>query len=118
MPKQLPSKNSNSSLPIDKIRNANMGNLLDRPDTDVIKKGNKVSVRQRSENSINTFQYTSYESGRNEIKATSVPHRERKKDYRDDILAMKREGMSQEDIAFELGMSQSTVSRILRESHE
>jgi len=64
------------------------------------------------------LEFTSYESGRNEFKAASIPHRERKKDYLEDILTMKRSGMRQKDIAFELGISEAYVSKILRKSHK
>lgn len=116
MSKKLPSKKFNRlSLP-DEIGNVTVNDLLNHPDTDMVKKGNKVSIRRRSEHGVTTLEFTSYETGRSEFRSASVPHLERKKDYLDDILAMKRSGMRQKDIAFELGISEAYVSKILRKS--
>lgn len=98
----------------DEIGNITVNELMNHPDSEVIKKGNKLSIRRRSEQGVATLEFASYGTGRKEMKTTSIPHREHKKDYKEDILAMKREGMTQKAIAFELGMSEAYVSRILK----
>lgn len=97
----------------DEIGNVTVNDLMNHPDTEVIKKGNKISIRRRSEQGVATLEFASYRTSRKEMKMSSVPRKERKKDYKEDILAMKREGMTQKAIAFELGISEAYVSRII-----
>ncbi len=112
---ELSANNYNAlSLP-DEIGNSTVNELMRHPDTDVIKHGNRVSLRRRSEYGVATLEFTSYDTGRRTAKMSSVPNRERKKDFTEDIIAMKQDGMRQKDIAFELGISESYVSRILRQ---
>lgn len=115
MSKKLSSNKFNTLYLPDEINNITIGELINHPDTDVVKKGNKLSMRRRMEHGIATLELSSYPTGRQGLKMSSVPHRERKKDYKEDIIAMKQDGMRQKDIAFELGISESYVTKILRQ---
>lgn len=103
------------SLP-NEIGNVTVNDLMNHPDTEVIKRGNKLSLRRRSEHGVTTLEFSSYSSGRQEMKVSSTPRYELKKDHKDDIILMKKNGMPQKDIAFELGISESYVSNIIRQS--
>ncbi len=115
MSKKLPSNQCNTLHLPSKISSLTIGELLNHPDTVVVKKGNKLSMRRQTEDGVATLELSSYATGRQEAKMSSLPRRERKKDYREDIIAMKRSGMLQKDIAFELGISESYVTKILRQ---
>lgn len=73
-------------------------------------------MRCKSESGVATIEYASYDSGYRSLRATSAPRKSQKKDYAEDIIRMKREGIPQKDIAFTLGISESYVSSILRNS--
>jgi len=99
----------------DEFRSMRVGDFIDSEDMEVhIRKG-KISMRRRTEDFVATLDYSQYETGRCIASSSSVPVRGRKSEYIDDIRQMRCEGMTQEDIAFELCMSQSYVSRLLRD---
>lgn len=100
----------------DEIGTISLNDLMNHPDTEVMKKGNTLLLRRRLAQGVTTVEFSSYSTERQEMKFSSVPHREYKKDYKEDIIAMKKIGMRQKDIAFELGISESYVSSILRHS--
>lgn len=95
------------------IGNRTINELVNDPGCELIKRGNKISFRLRTENGLVTFEYTEYSTNHHEWKSSSAARQDRKKDYEQDILAMKSQGMLQKDIAFELGISPGYVSQIL-----
>ncbi len=102
------------SLPTE-LGDMTVNQLINDDNTEVYKKKNKLSMRRKTEFGIATLEIESYDTGRNTICQTTVPHREKKKDYLDDILAMKQQKVSQKEIAFKLGLSESYVSKLLKE---
>lgn len=116
MPESLPSKRFTELRLPDEIGTVTVNDLMNHPDTEVVKKGNTLTLRRRSEHGVTTLEFSSYGTGRQEMKMSSIPRREYKKDYKEDIIAMKRDGLTQKRIAFELGISESYVSSILRHS--
>ena len=100
------------SLP-EELGNMTVNQLMNDDNTEVYKKNNKLSMRRKSDFGVATLEIESYSTGRNTICQSTVPHRDKKKDYLDDILEMKRQGLSQKEIAFRLGLSESYVSKLL-----
>ncbi len=105
---------NNKSSFIEKLGNTRIIDLLNDPGTEITKKGNKLSLRYRTEEGVASLNVTSYETGRNEVQMSAVPNRTRKTDYAEDIITMKKQGMLQKDIAYKLGISEATVSNILK----
>lgn len=103
------------SLP-DNLRNLTLNDLLNDDDTEVIKKGNKMKFKRASEYGTATLEIENYETGRSTITQSTVPAYPRKSDYIDDIIEMKRSGMKQKDIAFRLGISESYVTKLLKDA--
>lgn len=101
---------------LDKIGDMTVNDLINNPNTDVIKKGNKISVRHQTDYGVASLELSLYSSRRKSLRASSVPGRKLKKGYAEDIREMKAEGMTQKDIAFELGISESYVSQIIRQN--
>lgn len=102
------------SLP-DNLGGMTINELMNDDNTEVHKKKNKLSIRRTTDFGVATLSIESYDTGRNTIYQASVPKRSKKKDYIDDILEMKRQGYSQKDIAFELGLSESYVCKLLKD---
>ena len=46
----------------------------------------------------------------------NLPKKNKKKDYTNEIKQLKKAGMKQKDIAFELGMSEAYVSKLSKKS--
>ncbi len=108
------------SLPItlpDTIGNVTVNELINASDSEVLKKGNKISIRRVTDIGIATLEIESYDTGRKKITQSAVPHLSKKADYIDDIIEMKKCGMKQKDIAFHLGISESYVTKLLKENH-
>lgn len=96
------------------IGNKTVDELLCSPNTELhISKG-KVSARTTTDDGVVAIKYSSYETGRRTISASNAPKKQKKSDYIEDIRSMKREGHSQKDIAFDLGMSPSYVCQLLK----
>lgn len=102
------------SLP-DVLGNATLNDLLNSPDTEVTKKGNKLSIKRYTEFGTATLEIESHDTGRQTITQTTTPRRSKKADYLDDIIEMKRSGIKQKDIAFRLGISEAYVTKLLQE---
>ncbi len=101
------------SLP-EEIGNLTLNDLLNHPDTDVSKHGNKLALRRDTTNEIITLTIATRTAGSRETSLSTDGNRPLKKNYKDDILEMKKQGMSQKDIAMEFGISESYVSAIIR----
>ncbi|MCC8152097.1 MAG: hypothetical protein LIO96_11770 [Lachnospiraceae bacterium] len=99
----------------DDIGNRTVNDLLNSPNTTVIKRGNKISIRNESDQGVATLEYSTYSLGHRSLKASTAPRKEYKRDYREDIIEMKRSGMRQKDIAFELGISEAYISTLLKQ---
>ena len=91
-----------------------LDDLLNDEDTEVIKKKNKISFRRSSDFGVATLELASYPSGRKTMSTSSVPQKEKKKEYLGEIIEMKSQRMSQKEIAFQLGLSESYVSKLLK----
>lgn len=100
------------SLP-GRIGKMTIDELINLPETDVIKKGNKLLMRRESEEGTTSVEFVARDSGYRSMEVSSAPRKEYKKDYSEDIRQMKREGKSQKDIAFQLGISEAYVSQLL-----
>lgn len=102
------------SLP-ENLGNKTLNELLISDDTEFKKKGNKISIRRCTDFGTATLEIESYDTGRKMVMQSSVPHKNRKLEYIDDIVAMKKSGMKQKDIAFNLGISESYVTKLLKD---
>lgn len=101
------------SLP-DSIGELTINQFMDHPDTEIVKKGNRLSIRRKTDLWTAVLEFISYDSGYKSIQMSSAPRKEFKRDYESDIRQMKCDGMSQKDIAFNLGISESYISQILK----
>lgn len=99
---------------LEKIVNLTIIDLINDPRTDISKRGNKISMRYQTEDGVASFEFATYETERQTLRASSGSGKSYKKEYAPDIQQMKEQGMSQKDIAFELGISESYVSQILK----
>lgn len=102
------------SLPGD-IGNTTLNELLNDKDTEILKKGNKLSFKRVTDIGVATLEIETFETGRSTISQSTVPSRSPKSDYIDDIIEMKKHGMKQKDIAFQLGISESYVTKLLKD---
>ncbi len=98
--------------------NMTLNELMNDEHAEVYKKNNKLSIRKKADFGVTTLEIEFYDSGMSTMCKSSVPHRDRKKDYLDDILELKREGLSQKIIAFRLGVSESYVSKLLKDHYQ
>ena len=62
-----------------------------------------------------TAESINYPSGIKEVKMIAVPEMNKKKDLKEDIKAMKKNGFKAQDIALKTNMSTSYVYKLLRE---
>lgn len=113
--KLLTTQFNNLSIP-DEIGNITVNEMMNLSDAEVIKKGNKLSIRNRFEHGVATLEFYFFDSESHEMKTTSSLCHELKKELKDDIVLMKKSGMLQKDIAFELDISESYVSNLIRKS--
>lgn len=96
--------------------NMTINELMSRPDVEVEKRGNTLRLRQRLDGGVATFTYQEYSTeGHRSDGMSFTPTPKRKKDLAPDVLEMKRRGIPQKDIAYELGISPSLVSNIVNE---
>ncbi len=102
------------SLP-DDIGGTTLNELLNDKDTEIAKKGNKISFKRATDFGIATLEIETFDTGRTTISQSTVPSRVPKSDYIDDIVEMKKRGMKQKDIAFQLGISESYVTKLLKD---
>ncbi len=93
-----------------------IGELLqDNCDNEIIIRNNSVSMRKVTEDSVLTLNYSSRSNGGYEITQTENPVQNEKKNNLPFIEDMLKDGKSQKDIAHELGMSPSYVSKLLKD---
>lgn len=111
----LASKNFAENRVLKKIGNITINDLMNDPKTDIVKRGNKISMRYQTEEGVASFEFAAYDTDRQTFYASSAPGKVYKKDYASDIHQMKNQGIRQKDIAFELGISESYVSKILKQ---
>ena len=102
------------SLP-ETLGNTTLNDLLIDENTEVVKKKNKLSFRRNTEFGVATLEIESYDSGRKTIFQSTIPKKDKKADHVDDIIKMKKNGIKQKDIAFQLGMSESYVTKLLQD---
>ncbi len=102
------------SLPSD-IGNITLNELLNDKDTEFSKKGNKLAFKRITDIGVATLEIETFDTGRSTITQSTVPSRNPKSDYIDDIIEMKKRGMKQKDIAFQLGISESYVTKLLKD---
>lgn len=102
------------SLP-NELGDTTLNELLNDENTEFTKKGNKISFRKCGDFGTATFEIESYNTGRQTITQSTVPNMGKKSNYIDDIIQMKQSGMKQKDIAFQLGISESYVTKLLHE---
>lgn len=92
-----------------------IGELLkDDSDNEIIVRNKSVTMRKMSKDGILTVNYTARSNGGYEITQTENPSQNEKKDNLPFIKEMLKDGKSQKDIAYELGMSPSYVSKLLK----
>ena len=101
------------SLP-DNVGSMTLNEIINDPNTEFLKKGNKISIKRATDIGIATLEIKQYDTGRKTITQTTIPMQTKKSDYIDDIIQMKQCGMSQKDIAFQLGISESYVTKLLK----
>lgn len=98
----------------DNISNMTISDFVSSTESEIHIKDGRMSVRRSNDQGTATFQFEASPTGRQTTRTSSVPRRDRKADYIDDILEMKSQGISQKDIAFELGISPAYVCQLLR----
>jgi len=96
------------------IRNITLEDLVNMPGTEVYANEGRITMRKCTSDGVITFSHRSYETGFHRTTMSSTSPVQRKMDYLDDIRRMKKEGMKQKDIAFELGVSEAYISQLLR----
>lgn len=95
--------------------NKTIGEIIKEPNTEFSSKNGSFVVRQIASDSVFTATLNKFSNGGGELKATAHPCQREKKDNRPIIKEMVKRGKSQKDIAHELGMSQSYVSKLLND---
>lgn len=95
--------------------NKTIGEIIKEPNTEFSAKNGSVVIRQIASDSVFTATLNKFSNGGEEIKATAHPCQNEKKSNRPIIEEMIKRGKSQKDIAHELGMSQSYVSKLLKD---
>lgn len=102
------------SLP-DNLGNMTVNELLCMPDTEITKKGNKLQLRRITNFGTATLEINTYDTNIKTVFQSSVPSHPGKKELLPDIIRMKKAGVLQKDIAFQLGISESYVTKLLKE---
>lgn len=92
----------------DEIGELTLNELINHPTTEVIKKGNRVTLKRRTETGIYIFEYTRI--------ASRNPDNGEPADIYKQVVEMKNDGMLQKDIALELNISESFVSHVLKKN--
>lgn len=100
-------------VPADFI-NKSIGELMQEENTDVVIRNGSISMRKVDSDGVITASYTKFSNGGAEVKATSNPHQLEKKDNLPYIKEMLKGGKTQKEVAYELGMSPSYVSKLLK----
>lgn len=88
--------------------------LIKENNTEFTYQNGNFAIRKTTQDSILTINYTHFSNGGQELKATNHPCQNEKKDNLPFIKEMINKGKSQKEIAFELGLSPSYVSRLLK----
>lgn len=76
-------------------------------------KGNVVTMKKTTDEGIFSVEYKNY-AGASSVRQVSAPNYQSKKDYTEIVHEMKRDGMTQNEIANALGISQAYVSKLLK----
>lgn len=92
------------------LKNTTLNDLIHSDDVDLHKAKGKLAIRKSTSEGTLTIQYEEYGDGYQKCIQTAVPKKNKKKDYANEIKQLKKAGMKQKDIAFELGMSEAYVS--------
>lgn len=101
------------SLPAD-IGNKTLNELLLDNNTEFSKKRNRISIKRATDIGIATLEIETFDTGRTTFSQSTVPSHAKKSEYINDIVEMKKQGMKQKDIAFQLGISESYVTKLLK----
>lgn len=105
-------KNDTGLLPKE-LERMTLGDLLQDEDAKVIKKKNKLKVSKKVNNNVLSFEVSKYDVG-HRTSSSRFEKPEKVKDLKRTIERMYYEDkMTQSDIAFELGISQTSVSNVL-----
>lgn len=91
------------------LKNTTLNDLIHSDDVDLHKAKGKLAIRKSTSEGTLTIQYG---DGYQKCIQTAVPKKNKKKDYANEIKQLKKAGMKQKDIAFELGMSEAYVSKL------
>ena len=94
------------------LKNTTLNDLIHSDDVDLHKTKGKLAIRKSTSEGTLTIQYEEYGDGYRKCIQTAVPKKNKKKDYTTEIKQLKKAGMKQKDIAFELGMSEAYVSKL------
>lgn len=92
-----------------------IGEIMKEPNTEISAKNGSVVIRNKKPDIVCTIALDTFSNGGGEVKATVHPCQSEKKNNRPIIEEMVKRGKSQKDIAYELGMSQSYVSKLLKD---
>lgn len=101
-----------SFLP-EKLQGVTLGELLSSGDFEISKKGNKTKITRIRPDSIISLEYTEYAQGKS-LAANQVDITGSKRDRKETVRQMRKEGKTQAEIAQLTGMSQGYVSSLLR----
>lgn len=100
----------------DEFGGITLKDLMDNPSTDIVKKGNKISLRREVED-IGIVTVTIDQLSNTDgviMTKTKIPSCEKKSDYLDSIIELKKKGYKQKDIAFKLNISESYITKLLK----
>ncbi|MDB8802752.1 helix-turn-helix domain-containing protein [Romboutsia sp. 1001216sp1] len=108
----------NKLIKTDELIKSDIGNLtineLSKNATKVVYENNKLNIINETDEKRISIEITQYPNGQK--RSVGVYDKvDSKKDYIDTIRQMKSDGMTQREIAEELGLSQSYVSKLLSE---
>lgn len=97
------------------LSNKTIGEIIKAPNTELSAKNGSVVIRNKTPGLVYTFAVNTFSNGGGEMKTTAHPCQNVKKSNKPIIKEMAKRGKSQKDIAYELGMSQSYVSKLLKD---
>lgn len=98
----------------EELQSVTLGELLGSGDFEISKKGNKTKITKVRPDSTISLEYTEYPQGKS-LTATQVDTTGSKRDRKETVRELRKEGKTQAEIARLTGMSQPYVSSLLRE---
>ena len=94
-----------------------LSDLLRDKEAEILKKGSVLKVRKRVDDHLVTLEVRSYPDGMS-LSQSSFKNNGKKKKLAGTVKAMRAEGKTQQEIAYNLGISQSYVVKLLKNKED